>query len=118
MGTTTETVTINLGVSGLNGTFQISAALDSGFWGPFATLAIPEIYAHVFGLIKTGRVCNYTTANGGNMPMELYIGVVEFDGTIRPLLINVSPEVNGILVGLEFLQIFERQLAILKKNPY
>ena len=118
MSTTTETITIDLTVGGLNGTFQVNATLDTGYLGPVATLAIPEIYAYTFGLVNTGLVYNYTTANGQNMPMNLYIGNVTFDGTKRILFINVSPELNGILVGLEFLRIFERQLAILKKDPY
>lgn len=117
MGTNTEAITINLEVKGLNGTFQVNAALDTGYWEPFSTLAIPEVYAEVIGLLDTGLTCNNTTANGDNMPMSLYIGFVTFDGSKRPLLINVSPDITGILVGLRFLRIFERQLAILKKDP-
>ena len=104
------TITI---VSGpLGNRTPLNAMVDTGFSG---SLLIPILDAFPIGLLLRGTT-RITLADGSTQTKLTCLGLVHFDGRSEAGIIIVEWENTDVLVGMEFLRSFHKQLRIDPRN--
>lgn len=88
---------------------EFEAIIDTGFSG---FLSMPMVQAFPLGLVLTGTT-NVVLADGSTDTKLTALGVVGLpSGQTRPGVIILEPNPTDILVGVEFLNQFERTLLL------
>jgi predicted aspartyl protease len=101
--------TITLEVSGPIGTkFPFTAMVDTGFSG---FLLLPILNAFPIGLLLQGTMA-ITLADGTTQTKLTCLGNVHFDGAEQIGIIIIEWQNTDVLVGMEFLRRFKKQLLV------
>lgn len=100
---------IEISVSGpVTNPTQFTAMVDTGFTG---FLMLPLLQAFPVGLILNGTM-PITLADGSTQTKLTCLGELHFDGESQVGLIIIEPNSTDILVGMDFLRKFERELVV------
>jgi predicted aspartyl protease len=100
---------IEISVSGpVTNPTQFIAMVDTGFTG---FLMLPLLQAFPVGLILNGTM-PITLADGSTQTKLTCLGELHFDGESQIGLIIIEPNSTDILVGMDFLRKFERELLV------
>ena len=87
---------------------KFTAMVDTGFSG---FVSLPILKAFPLGLVLKGTL-NITLADGSSHARLTCIGMVQFDGKKEVGLVLIEWQNTEILVGMEFLSIFGKQLTV------
>jgi predicted aspartyl protease len=105
--------TIKFKVSGITGKpTEFTALVDTGFSG---FLSLPMLSAFPLGLVLSGTM-NITLADGSTHVRLTCRGMVEIDGSKKIGLITLETGASDVLVGMEFIAKFNKQLVVCPKN--
>jgi len=101
--------TITVEVSGPIGTkFPFTAMVDTGFSG---FLLLPILNAFPIGLLLQGTM-PITLADGSTQTKLTCLGSIHFDGAEQIGIIIIEWQNTDVLVGMEFLRRFKKQLLV------
>jgi predicted aspartyl protease len=101
--------TIALEVSGPIGTrFPFTAMVDTGFSG---FLLLPILNAFPIGLLLQGTM-PITLADGSTQTKLTCLGTIHFDGADQVGIIIIEWQNTDVLVGMEFLRRFKKNLLV------
>jgi predicted aspartyl protease len=101
--------TITIEVSGpLGNLFPFTAMVDTGFSG---FLLLPILNAFPIGLLLQGTM-PITLADGSNQTKLTCLGSIHFDGAAHVGIIIIEWQNTDVLVGMEFLRRFQKQLRV------
>lgn len=101
--------TIELEVSGpLGNLFPFTAMVDTGFSG---FLLLPILNAFPIGLLLQGTM-PITLADGSTQTKLTCLGSIHFDGGQEIGIIIIEWQNTDVLVGMEFLRLFKKQLRV------
>jgi predicted aspartyl protease len=101
--------TVEISVSGpLTNPTAFTAIMDTGFTG---FLLLPILQAFPVGLILQGTV-PISLADGSTQTKLTCLGMLHFDGETQTGLIIIEPQNADVLLGMDFLRKFNRQLIV------
>ena len=101
--------TVEIEISGpLGNKTRFTALMDTGFSG---FLSLPLLNAFPIGLILHGTM-SVVLADGSTHAKLTCLGAIHFDGETQSGIIIIEPQGDGLLVGMEFLRKFGRQLIV------
>ena len=101
--------TIDIEISGpLGHKHQFTAMVDTGFSG---FLLLPILSAFPVGLLLQGTM-RITLADGSTQTKLTCLGSIHFDGKEDVGVIVIEPQNTQVLVGMEFLRIFNLRLTV------
>jgi predicted aspartyl protease len=101
--------TISIEVSGpLGNRFPFTAMVDTGFSG---FLLLPILNAFPIGLLLQGTL-PITLADGSTQTKLTCLGSIHFDGSEEIGIVIIEWQNTDVLVGMEFLTRFRKQLRV------